>query len=354
MSCHDFDESYRYSFSNSAILQARDSNKLLTLELELTHECNYACKYCYSLAGKKLDKELSYPEVCEAVDQAQNLGVQTIVIIGGGEPLLYPHLKELIVYIYSKQIRIILFTNGSLLSKEMAAFIKSHDVFPVVKINGMQPKIINWLCGNKGAYKNIIKAISYLQYAGYMKEKNGIGISTIICRQNYDDIVPLWRWVRNNNFIPYFERLSPQGRALKYDIQLSAYELKNIFSELSEIDQNDYNIQWDVNIPPIAGSSCNRHYYSIYIKANGDVIPCSGIDISVGNIKNVPLQNILMESKVIQELRHIDTKKEGKCKDCSIDPLCYGCRGNAYQVNNDYLSEDPFCWYDEKVINNAL
>lgn len=354
MSCLNFDKNYRYSFSEKMIIQIRDLNKLLTLELELSHECNYGCKYCYSSAGKKENNELTFLEICEIVDQAKNLGVQTIVIIGGGEPLVYPYIKDLITYIFSKQIGIILFTNGSYIDQEMADFLWTHDVFPVLKVNGIRPKTINWLCGNPQAYKYFIKAISHLQTAGYTKEKNKIGISTIICRQNYDEIIPLWLWVRDNNLIPYFERVSPQGRAIKYNMLISIEELKAVFNKLSEIDKQDYNIQWESNHPPIAGSSCNRHFYSLYVKSNGDVIPCSGIDYTVGNVRNSSLQHIIIESDVLQKLRHIDVTIKGKCKDCDNGPLCYGCRGNAYQLNKDYLAEDPFCWKNERLAENAL
>lgn len=344
MSCINFNENYNYLFSDKMIIETRDLNKLLTLELELSHECDYGCKYCYSGAGKKLDNELSFSEVCDVVNQAKDLGVQIIVIIGGGEPLLYPYIKELIIHIFSKQIGIILFTNGSHLDNKMADFLWVYDVFPVLKVNGIRPKTINWLCGNPYAYKYLIKALSNLQCSGYTAEKGKIGISTIICRQNYDEILPLWQWVRNNNLIPYFERISPQGRAIKSNMHISSDELKIMFDRLSEIDKNYYDIQWDSNHPPLAGSSCNRHFYSLYIKSNGEVIPCSGIDRSVGNVRDKYLKNIIKESDVLQELRNIDLTIKGKCKDCDDKLHCYGCRGNAYQMSNDYLAEDPFCW----------
>lgn len=349
MSCLAFNRNYKYSFSEDLIIQMRDLNRLLTIELELSHECNYRCKYCYSSAGKRLDDDLAFIEICEIVDQAQNLGVQAIVIIGGGEPLLYPHLMEFITYIFSKQISIILFTNGAFIDEKIAKFLKANEVFPVLKVNGIHPKTINWLCGSPYAYKNFINALSHLQSAGYTQEKSTMGISTIICRQNHDEIVELWQWVRDNNLIPYFERVSPQGRATKYSLQLSKKELKTIFDKLSKIDKERYNIQWDSNHPPIAGSTCNRHFYSLYIKSNGDVIPCAGIDYVVGNVRDKSLQSIIIESEILQELRHIDTSIKGKCQNCDFNISCYGCRGNAYQINNDYLAEDPLCWNNETL-----
>lgn len=344
MSCINFDKTFKYSFTKELIEQTRDLDKLLTLELELSHECNYRCKYCYSVAGKKLQNELTLSEIMYVIDQAQDLWVRTIVIIGGGEPLLYPYIKEIIKYIFSRRINIIIFTNGSCLSKELAKFLYSYGVFPVLKANGITPKTMNWLCGTPDAYTNFIRALDNLYEAGYTKGDMPIGISTIICRQNYEEIIPLWRWVRDSGLIPYFERVTIQGRAKNNNLKVSSIELKNIFDELSSIDREEYNNEWESVHPPIAGSSCRRHYYSLYIKADGNVIPCSGIDLAVGNIRDELLQNIISQSEIIQELRHIDDKIKGKCRNCDLSKNCYGCRANAYMFYGDYLEEDPLCW----------
>lgn len=349
MTCMNFDKTYKYSFSKELIEQTRDLDKLLTLELELSYECNYRCRYCYSMAGKKTADELTLSEIMNIVDQAQTLCVRTIIIIGGGEPLLYPYIKEVVKYIFAKGISIIIFTNGACLDEKMAVFLYSYGVFPVLKVNGVTPKTMNWLCGISDAYTNFIRALNNLYGAGYMRENLAIGISTIICRQNYDEIVPLWKWVRNNGLIPYFERVTNQGRARDNDLEVSSAELKNIFDQLSSIDKEIYNHKWESSHPPIAGSSCNRHYYSLYIKANGNVIPCAGIDLAVGNIRNESLQNIICQSKVIQELRHVNDFIKGKCRNCDLMDNCYGCRASAYMHYGDYLEEDPLCWRNERI-----
>lgn len=344
MSCINFDKIFKYSFSNELIKQTRDLDKLLTLEIELSHKCNYKCNYCYSAAGSPLSNELTITELFQVVDEAKELCVRTIVIIGGGEPLLYPHIKKLIKYIFTKGINIILFTNGSQLDMEMAKYLYEYRVFPVLKANGIKPKTMNWLCGVPFAYTTFIRALSNLVCAGYNRDENNIGISTVICRQNYDEIVPLWKWVRDNKMIPYFERVTPQGRARDNNLEISPHKLKEIFDKLASIDKKDYGIKWDSSHPPIAGSSCERHYYSLYIKSNGDVIPCSGIDFTVGNVRDDCLQDIITGSNVIQQLRHIEMNITGKCLQCDLHFKCYGCRGNAFLYYNDYLAEDPLCW----------
>lgn len=352
MSCINFNKIYQCSFSKELIQQTRDLNKLLTLELELSYECNYRCRYCYSMAPKKLTNELNLLEIMNIIDQAQDLCVNTIVIIGGGEPLLYPHIKEIIKYIFERNINIIIFTNGANINKDMAKFLFSYHVFLVLKMNGIVPKTMNWLCGNSEAYTNCIKALNNLYREGYVKDGLTIGISTIICQQNYEEIIPLWRWVRNSGLIPYFERVSAQGRARNNNLEVSKEELRKIFDKLSSIDKQEYNNEWESSHPPIAGLTCSRHYYSIYIKANGSVIPCVGIDIEVGNIRNDSLQNIISKSEIIQDLRHIDEKIKGKCSSCDMLGSCYGCRANAFIQSGDYLEEDPLCWRNERVRYN--
>lgn len=344
MGCLSIEANYDYAFSEELISKTRDLNKLLTLELELSRTCNYRCRYCYTEAGTSLTDELSYEELCDVVDQAKELGARTIILIGGGEPLLYKELKAMIKYISMKGLDIILFTNGSCMNTEIAKYLYEYNVFPVLKVNGLKPKTVNWLCDNSKAYRSEVQALICLEEAGYLRSDRKIGISTIICRQNYSDIIPLWKWARENNAIPYFERVIPQGRALENDLCISKEELRKMYRQLQQLDRENYNIIWENDYMPIAGVKCNRHYYSIYVNADGSVQPCSGVDLIAGNIREQRLSDIIRESAVIQDLRHIDRNIRGKCHSCSKITDCYGCRGNAYQMERDYLASDPLCW----------
>ena len=349
MGCVSFNSNYDYSFSDDLIAKTRDLNKLLTLELELSRKCNYNCKYCYTKAGNALEQELTLDELCDVVEQARELGVRTIILIGGGEPFLYNHLRTVMEYIYNRNISMIIFTNGSMIDKETADFLYRLNVLPVLKVNGLQAKVVNWLCSNKSAYKNITNAIKCFEQAGYLEAGRKIGITTVICKQNYDQILPLWEWARDNNVIPYFERVIPQGRANGFNLSVEREELQSIFNQLKDLDKRKYNMEWENDYMPIAGVKCNRHFYSIYINADGQVQPCSGVDINVGNIRNQSLKDIITHSEVIQNLRHIDSTIKGKCKTCHRAFKCYGCRGNAYQMEKDYLAADPMCWVESSI-----
>ncbi len=70
---------------------------LKELKIELTNKCSRNCKHCSSNATSNIGnlKELNYEDVCKIINEANSIGVETIVFTGG-EPLMYDRLPEFI------------------------------------------------------------------------------------------------------------------------------------------------------------------------------------------------------------------------------------------------------------------
>jgi len=332
------------NFTDTEIENARKKGNLLSLELELSRKCNLRCIYCYADAGEKEADELRFDEVINVIDQAIELGARRIIIIGGGEPLLYPRIMEIIRYIYQRDVGIDLFTNGTFISRDIAKELFSMGVSPVIKLNSFQEDVQDRLAGKTGAYKAIQKGLNNLLEAGYPHDDFPLGIESIICRQNIQELPDMWVWARERNIIPYFEIITLQGRARDHlELSVSSDELYKLFCELAQIDRERFGIIWEPH-PPVAGLKCNRHAYSCTVTVSGDVLPCPGVDISVGNIRTSSLAEIISSSDVIFKLRNIREYIKGPCKSCELNVECYGCRGMAYQMTGDYLASDPTCW----------
>jgi len=332
-------------FPDEDIERCKKQGGLLSVELEFTRKCNLRCIYCYSSAGESRDNELTLDEIKDVILQAKDLGARKIILLGGGEPLLYSGVFEIVDFIHSLGISQILFTNGVLIDKQAAERLYGRDVSVVIKHNSFDPGVQDYLAGVRGAYERIHKGLKNLLETGYPDRTVALGIQTIICNQNKQEIPDMWRWARNNGIIPYFEMLTIQGRAKQHDeLYLDVEEVKGIFDELRSIDEKEFGINWKSH-PTIAAFSCKRHYYSCLINSTGGVQPCTGIDLEVGNIREEPLANIIKNSKVIKHLRNIKENIVGHCRDCEHVGECYGCRGNAYQITGSYLASDPTCWH---------
>ena len=343
-----FGEHWGLEFSQEEIAEARAKNGLLSMELELSRACNLRCIYCYAGSGLPLQNELTLEEIYSAIDQAVALGARKIIILGGGEPLLYRDLFKVIDYIQAQGVTADLFTNGMLITPEKARALYERQVSVVIKMNSRNPEVQDLLAGQPGAFAAIDKGLQNLLAAGYPDEEHTLGVETIVCRQNFDELPDLWIWARKQGIIPYVEMMTLQGRATEHpELEVPMTEIRALFEQLARIDAEHFGNLWTPH-PPLAASQCARHEYSCTVTSIGDVQPCPGVSVTAGNIREHSLVEILGQSKPIQELRNIRKMIKGRCGECVFGEYCYGCRGHAYQVTGDYLAEDPLCWLDHK------
>jgi radical SAM protein with 4Fe4S-binding SPASM domain len=335
-------------FSDEEIADARDNGRLLTMEIETSHICNLRCVYCYNRSGQKKPNELTVEEILDAIRQGIELGVRRVIIIGGGEPLMHPDVMDIIGFLYKNGVGIDLFTNGTLITRDIAKGLYDFGVEPVVKCNSLRAEVQDLLVNTKGAFEKIHQGIEHLRAAGYPDDGHDLGIETIICSYNYAELPAMWRWARGQGIIPYFEMITFQGHAKnRQDLNVSVADLHALFEELQRIDREEYGYEWEGH-PPIAALNCSRHEYSCTVNSRGYVQPCVGVDIFVGNIRHDTLKNILGTSPVVQSLRQVRRNIKGACKSCDLGGLCYGCRGMAYHLTGDYLASDPLCWRNPK------
>jgi len=338
-------------FSVDEISKTRAANGLLTMEIEVGTVCNFLCRYCYvgdchaQALGDK--HELTLEEIRDVVGQAQALGARKIILLGG-EPMLYDFTPELCEWIRGRGLAVELFTNGSNMTSSMAALLFKMGVHVVLKWHSSDHRVQDWLAGVDGAALVMDEAYRNLRAAGYPSASTRLALSTVICRQNIGDLPELWRWMRSEGIEPYFEMITPQGRARQsgHELSPSVEETRRLFETIQAMDRDQFGRVWDAQ-PPLVGNVCLRHSFSCLVNATGDVMPCVGVPLPVGNIRRQPLAKILADSEVIGDLRNHKKTIQGACAQCEKSALCYGCRGAAFQLTGNYLGSDPLCWRNQ-------
>jgi radical SAM protein with 4Fe4S-binding SPASM domain len=334
---------YNLEFTEQEIREAVAADKLLSMEIEFSRICNFRCCYCYVDAKIECTNELSREEIRDVILQAKELGARKIIILGG-EPSVYPHLVEMLRFLGKEGLEVEMFTNGSGIDRDLATVLAEEKVRVALKLNSRDEKIQDQLAGKKGAFRIISSALAALQAAGYPSKELFLAISTVICRQNIQELPAMWQWLREENIEPYFEVITPQANALGNSwLGVEPVELKELFVRLSAIDQEKFGRTWEPQ-PPLVGNKCMRHQVSCVVTATGDVMPCVGVTIPQGNIRRDKLASILKNSEVINNLKNYRQMMKGECRNCEKAAECYGCRGAAYQLTGDYLASDPTCW----------
>ncbi len=335
-----------FEFSREDIAWAVKNHGLLSMEVELSLRCNFRCPYCYVPSKDQLKNELTREEICDVISQAHELGARKIILLGG-EPMLYPYLFEVIEHIRSLGMAVDMFTNGFGITTGIAEKLFAYKVNVALKMNTFIEDLQDTLTGHKGSYTVIQDALKNLRSAGYPSRDPFLAVTTIICQQNIDELRDLWCWLRNQNILPYFEVITPQGNAVDNKwLEADINDIEALFRDLQKIDADQYGIQWDVQ-PPLVASKCLRHRFSCVVTSTGNIMPCVGVYIPLGNIREQPLQSILEDSEVLEKLRNHPQTIKGPCSRCEKIEECYGCRGAAFNLTGDYLQSDPLCWKNQ-------
>ena len=110
------------------------------LILSLTGKCNYKCVYCY--ASCHPEQEMTVETALRAADMAGKSGRPFILQFTGGEPLFAFHvLKAVTEYVEQKSYPAILQlqTNCSLMTSEIADYLKEHNIAVGVSLDGRPP-----------------------------------------------------------------------------------------------------------------------------------------------------------------------------------------------------------------------
>jgi radical SAM protein with 4Fe4S-binding SPASM domain len=339
----EFTTTGNFEFSAEAIAQAARLNRLLSMEIEFSLRCNFRCPYCYAPREDRLRDELTPEEIRAAVLQAKALGAVKIIVLGG-EPSIYPHTPELIRFMRTNGLTVEMFTNGSGVTDDLAEMLYAQQVRVVLKMNTFDEALQNRLSGHARAYRIIQSALSRLKAAGYPSPDHFLAVSSIICRQNIAELPRLWQWLREQNIAPYFEIITPQANArLNEWLYVAPPELESLFRAIADLDHRLFGKTWKIQ-PPLIGNKCMRHHFSCLVTARGEVQPCVGVTLSLGNIRRRPLADILAGSQVLQDLKNHRQTIKGPCAACNRASECYGCRGAAFQITGDYLASDPLCW----------
>ena len=146
------------------------------LILILSEICNFACSYCYAQKAHCNDV-IDFTAICKAVDTiiSRSEKAVRITFIGGGEPLVtYNLIKKTVEYAehraihYQKKVYFSLTTNASLISKEIAKWMKHHN-FRVSVSFEILPSIQNLqrpLLGGQGSYDIVETGINNLLREG--------------------------------------------------------------------------------------------------------------------------------------------------------------------------------------------
>ncbi|MCE3039250.1 GTP 3',8-cyclase MoaA [Helicobacter anatolicus] len=180
------------------------------IRVSVTKQCNFRCQYCMpNTPFDAFDKDEYIPldNVLEFLKVGIDQGIKKIRITGG-EPLLRKDLPEFIAKLreYSKDVQLVLTTNGFLLQKSAEILRKAGLDRINISLDSLKREKIMQI-SKKDGLNNVLLGIEEALRHGF-----GIKINSVILKGvNDDEILDLMEYAKNKNisirFIEYMENI---------------------------------------------------------------------------------------------------------------------------------------------------
>jgi len=337
------------------------------LAWEVTRSCNLNCVHCRASSRfGPYHHELDTREALGVLDQIREVGTP-IIILTGGEPLLRKDIFELAGYGTQKGMRMVMGSNGTLITARVARRIEEAGVQRVsISIDGATRESHDAFRKVNGAFDGAMKGISKLKDQGLEFQ-----INTTITRHNLSELESILDLaVRIGAAAHHIFLLVPTGRAREMvNQELSAQDYEDtlhwFYQQHSKVSielkatcapqyyrilrQEAFSRGQDVNTQTVCLDAVTRGCLAgvsyCFISHVGIVQPCGYLEVDSGDLRKEPFSQIWHHSPVFNDLRDFSRYK-GKCGRCEYIAVCGGCRARAYEATGDYLAEEPLCAYN--------
>jgi heme b synthase len=340
---------------------------------ELTRSCNLFCAHCRGSAGAgRFSGELTTKECFRLVDQIADVA-RPILILTGGEPLMRDDVYEIGSYAAGRGLRVVMGTNGTLITPGVAAALKKVPVTRVgVSLDFPRADLQDEFRGQRGAFAAALAGIEHAREAGIE-----IQINSTITRRNahlLDELIALALELGAVAFHPFLLVPTGRGKGLESaELPPEEYEatLNLIYDRQQALGDRLFFKPTDVphymrvvkqrqreggtlaGVRPHPGGGhpanvitrgCLAGTGFAFVSYQGKVKGCGYLDVEAGDVRQESFGAIWAGSPLFRSLRDLSNLK-GKCGACEYKRICGGCRARAYEATGDCLEAEPYCIY---------
>ena len=347
----------------SSLLADRALQKRLPLSgtFELLPLCNMRCRMCYIVhenAGviSRTIKDVDYWS--DLMDQAIDAGM-LYALITGGEPFVYPGIRQLLERVNQKPIHLALNTNGTLLDRETVQWLK--QTYPGrlnISLYGGSNETYGRLCKNPKGFDQVTNAF------GLLNEYHiPFRVHTTLTPDNigdYDRIIDVCNdyqaplqmvyymfppYRKDQGMIPNDGRFSPDEAA---EVAIRILRSKNpdprqrrmlLEANCACMDQPErYSLYGN------GGIACRGGFSSVWVDWRGKISGCGIHTAEQIDLAQVPFKDAWQQIVASSEATRISEK----CQYCKYRNICPSCVAAAFCETGDIAGTPTYlCEFSE-------
>lgn len=264
------------------------------LQFQFDYKCNFNCMHC-SIAHRSNPKrrELLAQDVANIAQQADDLGLARWVLTGG-EPLVSPKLEPFVKAMDPAKWYISCDSNGWFLDAARAVGLKKMGIDRIqLSIDGLKAPEHDHFRKKSGSHARCMKAIDATLEAGL-----DIFIQTVVTKQRLhsDEFKKFLDYFTNRGIDVFVTFAKPVGNYQGCFENMISQEDLDYFKSI----ENNYRVFNHLKVAFGMDLGCPAVKNILTITPYADVLGCQYTPISIGNLFEEPLKDILARGATIK------------------------------------------------------
>lgn len=331
--------------------------KPFILELEITRRCNLQCVHCYAQAADTpFPDELTLSEIRTVLRDGAELGIRELSLTGG-EVFLRPDFIPILDAGLDAGFALRFVTNATLLTDALLAELCRRPVKLItVSLDGISAAAHERIRG-PGSHEPALRHLLRLKDAGFC-----VSVITAFSRLNLGEFDALLEFCVRHRLNWQVQMTSAKGRC-DHRITLTPDE----YYALGEKVAAAHAAGWPIRIipmddlatfshfPPLSRlaetwqGQCTGGLLNLFVRANGDVTPCSALcfpECIAGNVRRDSLLAICREERCRRVLAWMEPRRlTGVCADCGFLDECRGGCPEILISMCKNRTENEYCYH---------
>lgn len=312
-------------FSRELHARAFQSDRVIKAQLELTYRCNLHCVHCYTdpyNSREFFPKELSLGEVTRILDEMADLEILYLNLTGG-EIFTQPHFFEIYDYAYRKGFLLMLYTNGTMITKAIIERLAQSPPFSIdISCHSVNEAAFDRFTQVPGSFRQFQKGMELLRHSGLP-----FCFKTTGMNWNKEELPQIRQFVESfGQPFKFSTSLSPRlnGDLSSLDYRLTPDEIRELEEKVLFASQDDdpchETPRWTPFAPPERLYRCGCATNSIHISAWGELGTCTMQYEHRASLRDYSLKDAI--HKVFAEVRARRYTTDSPCRPCEIFSFC--------------------------------
>jgi radical SAM protein with 4Fe4S-binding SPASM domain len=314
--------------------------------IEISYRCNLNCVHCYcnlpTSDKTAAQQELTYREICDIIDQLVKEGCLWLLLTGG-EPLIRKDFIDIYTYAKKKGLIITLFTNGTLVTPEIADYFKEWPPFVIeITLYGITKETYERITGIPGSFECCMKGIHLL-----LERKIPLKLKTMVMTLNQHELWDIKKYTEDLGIKFRFDPIiipRLDGSKEPCSLRLSPEEIVSL-----DIADEERAKEWKMFCQKFWGPPKSRNLYicstgmnSFHITPYGRLQGCGMVSTPSYNLR----EGLFREGwlGLSPKIKSRKIKSNHKCRRCEKISLCGYCPGvSKLEMGDEEIPIEYMC-----------